>query len=325
MQRRMFIAVVCGVAAWPGVALAQAPKRVRQIAYLTGIAEEDPVGQSRISAFRQELAKLGWIEGDNVQVTIYAHAGDPAKLRSNAVNLTRTVPDAILVNGATALRALSPETTTIPTVFVNVGEATAKTFVASLAHPGGNMTGFSMSEATIGQKWLEVLKEIAPGTTRVLVINSAKDRPGAEAVQTVAEPLNIALTISGVRNADEIERAIDEFAREENGAMLVLPTSIATLHRDKIAALAARYRLPAVYPYRFFAEQGGLLSYGVDVIELHRRAASYVDRILRGEKPGNLPVQAPTKYELVINLRTANALGISVPPTLLVRADEVIE
>jgi putative ABC transport system substrate-binding protein len=327
MRRRECITLLGGaVVAWPLAARAQQSERMRRIGVLMNLAESDPEGQALLAAFRQRVRDLGWVEGRNIQMEYRWTVASADRARALAAELVGMKPDVILASGGTALSALLQETRSVPIVFVGAGDP----FIASLARPGGNATGFTASEATIGTKWLEMLKEIAPGITRVVILSS--DNPGSSVLlpplEAAAASLGVRATVAHVHDAAEIERAIDASAREPNVGLLVLAGSLAGVHRDLIIALAARYRLPAIYARAAAPRRGGLLSYGVNGIEIndnYRKAAEYVDRILRGEKPSDLPVQAPTKYELVINLKTAKALGLTVPLTLQVQADEVIE
>jgi putative ABC transport system substrate-binding protein len=295
---------------------------------LIAIAESDPEAQARVMAFREALHALGWVDGRNARLDIRYAAGDPERMRTYAAELIAMKPDVILANSSAALAAVRRETRTVPIVFVQVADPVGGGFVESLARPGGNITGFATTEYEMGGKWLDLLKEIAPAVTRVAVLRDPAIASGAGqlgAIQAVASTFRVSITPATARDVGEIERAINAFARESNGGLIVLPSALTALHRELIVDLAARHRLPAVYPYRYFVTAGGLVSYGLDNIDLFRRAAGYVDRILKGEKPADLPVQAPTKYELVINLKAAKALGLAVPPTLLARADEVIE
>jgi len=329
MNRRAFIAGLGGAAAWPMAAQAQQPERVRRIGVLIPFAENDPQTHVRVTAFQQSLQELGWMAGRNIQFE-YRFAGpDPASMRAHAVALVAMAPDVILASSPQVLAALQQETHTIPIVFVNVADPVGVNLVESLARPGGNMTGFTDFEFSIVGKWLELLKEIAPSLTRVAVILAPKHVTNAallSSIESVAPSFGVHLTPAPVRDAAEIERAINVFAREANGGLVVLPSPVTVgIPSKAIISLAALYRLPAVYPFSSLAIQGGLMSYGVDDTDQYRRAASYVDRILRGAKPADLPVQAPTKYELVINLKTAKALGLEVPLHFQQRADEVIE
>jgi putative ABC transport system substrate-binding protein len=328
MNRREFMTLLGGTAAaWPLVARAQQSGRVRRIGALMGIAENDPESQARITAFLQRLQELGWTEGHNVRIDYRFAGGDTRRMRAYAAELVGLAPDVILVQSNDGLAALRQETRTVPIVFAVVADPVGSGFVESLARPGGNITGFTIFEPSLGGKWLQALKEIAPGVTRVAAILHPETTANVEflrAAEAAASSFGVTLTAAGVHDAAEIERAVTAFATEPNGG-LVVPHPVTAAHRDLIIGLAARHRLPAVYSFRFFATAGGLMAYGNDAVDLFRRAASYVDRILKGEKPGELPVQAPTKFELVINLKTANALGLTVPPNLVARADEVIE
>jgi putative ABC transport system substrate-binding protein len=330
MRRREFVAGLGGAAAWPLAARAQQqPDRMRRVAVIMVNAESDVQGQARVAAFRRGLRELGWIEGSNARIDFRWAAGDPARARVHASELVALAPDVIVANGSPAVAALHEATRSIPVVFVVVTDPVGAGYVQSLARPGGNITGFSTFEPEIGGKWLELLEEIAPGLERVGGILDPAFRGFAavwHAIEGMAPKLGLELTTIVLRApADDLESAIAAFAQKPRGALIVFPTAINNIQRDRIAALAARHRLPAVYPFALYATAGGLMSYGVDSVDLFRRGASYVDRILNGEKPADLPVQAPIKYELVINLKTAKALGLQVPPTLLARADEVIE
>jgi ABC-type uncharacterized transport system substrate-binding protein len=329
VQRRQFIALLGGTAAaWPFAARAQQPERMRRIGVLITLAADDPQGQARHSAFAQGLQQWGWVIGRNVQIDIRWGAAVPDRARTYAAELIALSPDVILATGSATVGPLLEVTRVVPIVFVVVPDPVAAGFVDSLAHPGGNATGFINFEYGIGAKWLELLKEVSPTVRRVGVIRDTALAVGAGqfgAMQAAAPSFGVELTPLNVRDAAEIERSIATFARLPNSGIIVTGSALAIVHRELIAALAARHGLPSVYPERSFAHGGGLLSYGPHFVEQYRQAASYVDRILKGEKPAELPVQAPTKYELVINLKTAKALGLEVPPTLLARADEVIE
>jgi len=330
LRRRDFITLLGGAAAvWPLAARAQQGERVRRIGVLAPLPETDAEGQARIAALRKGLRDLGWTEGRNIKIDYRATAGDPARAHAFAAELVALKPDVIIVAAVSeTLTTLQRETRTIPIVFTQIHDPVASGFVASLARPGGNLTGFSMFDATTGSKWLELIRQIAPGVTRAGIIydpGSPSSKDLLPAIEAGAPSLGLRLSHFPVRNGAEIERAVSEFAAEANGGLIVLPGSVIVIHRELIVALEARHRLPAVHALRYFVALGGLASYGVDNIDLYRRAASYVHRILKGEKPADLPVQAATKFELVINLTTAKALGIDVPPTLLARADEVIE
>jgi putative tryptophan/tyrosine transport system substrate-binding protein len=327
MRRREFIILLGGAAAaWPLSARAQQPERMRRIGVLMSTRADDPEGQTRIAAFLGGLQQLGWTDGRNVEINARWATGD-AEGRKYAAELVALAPDVILGTGL-YVGSLQQVTQTVPIVFVLVADPVGAGFVASLARPGGNATGFSFSEYGISGKWLELLKQIAPSVTRVAVLRNPADPAGTGqwgAIQSVAPSFGVELIPLGVRDPSEIERAVTEFARGSNGGLIVVAGGLVIVHRELIIALAARHRLPAVYFNRMYVTGGGLISYGPENFDQYRRAASYVDRILKGEKPADLPVQAPTKYELLINLKTAKALGIEVPPTLLARADEVIE
>jgi ABC-type uncharacterized transport system substrate-binding protein len=328
VKRREFITLLSGAAAWPLAARAQQPGRVRRIGVLMAINADDAEAQARIAAFVQGLQQLGWTVGKNVHIDYRLAGIDADTLRKYAAELVALAPDVILAQSSPTIAALLQATHTVPIVFTLIVDPVGAGYVDSLAHPGGNATGFTVFEYAIGGKWLELLKEIAPRVTRVAVLREAAVAAGPAqfgAAQTVAPSLGMELRPVDTRDAGDIERAITAFARGANSGLLVTGSSSATLHRDLIVALAAQYRLPAVYFTRFFVTAGGLISYGPDYVDEFRRAAGYVDRILRGEKPAELPVQAPTKYELAINLKTAKGLGLEIPPALLARADEVIE
>jgi putative ABC transport system substrate-binding protein len=328
MRRRDLISLLGGAAAWPFAARAQQPERMRRIGVLSSLAADDPESQARHAAFLQGLQEWGWTAGRNVQIDYRWGAGDADRFRKYAVELVALAPDVILATGSPVTSALLQATHTVPIVFAQVPDPVANGFVASLAKPGGNATGFTIYEYGTSGKWLELLKEISPHVTRAIVLRDPAIASGIgqlAAIQGVAPRLGVELRPVGVRDAGEIERAVTAFAREPNAGLIVLASPLAIVQRDLIITLAARHRLPAVYGLRFFVTSGGLISYGPDSIEPYRRAAGYVDRILKGEKPAGLPVQAPTKYDLVLNLKTAKALGLTVPPTLLARADEVIE
>ena len=329
MRRRQFITLLGGVAAaWPLAARAQQTERVRRIGVLFSLAATDLESQKRKAAFEQGLQELGWTDGRNVQIEYRWGAGDADRFRKYAVELIAFAPDVILVSGGSAVGPLLQLTRTIPVVFTQTPDPVGAGFVDSLARPGGNATGFTYSEYGENAKLLELLKEIAPLVTRAAVLRDAASPQGTGqwgAIQAAAPSVQIEVSPVNVRNADAIERSVAAFARSPNGGLIVPGSSLAIVHRKLIIELAARYKLPVVYPIRFFVTAGGLISYGADATDPHRRAAAYVDRILKGEKPADLPVQAPTKYQLVINLKTAKALGLTIPPTLLARADEVIQ
>ena len=322
MRRREFITLLGGAAAWPLVARAQQGERVRKIGVLLGITESHPDAQARAVAFREGLRELGWIEGRNLQIEFYWRQtlGDD---RARAADLMAFAPDVIVTNNLFVISLL--QVRAIPIVFVQVPDPVAAGFVASLARPGGNVTGFTSYEQTITSKWLGLLKEAAPDVTRIAVLVTSSWAFSFRGMEVISAALGTRLNVAQVKNADEIERSIEAAARELSSGLIVLPGPETAIHRDKIIALTAKHRLPTVYPYRYYVASGGVMSYGIDTVHLTRQAASYVDRILRGAKPADLPVQAPTKFELVINLKSAKALGYAVPPTLLARADEVIE
>jgi putative ABC transport system substrate-binding protein len=327
VKRRQFITLIGAAAAWPLSARAQPGERIRRIGVLMYLPADDPEGQARFAALVQALTQLGWSEGRNLLIdTRWANAED---IRSHAMELAALAPDVLVAGTGTATVApLLQATRTVPIVFVSVIDPVGAGFVASLAQPGGNATGFTIFEFSMSGKWPELLKEIAPGVTRVAVLRDPAVASGIGqfgAVQIVAPSLGVQVTPVDVRDAGEIERALTAFARGLNGGLIVTGTAVAFVHRDLIISLANRHRLPAVYWHRRFVASGGLISYGPETPDPFRRAAGYVDRILKGEKPADLPVQAPTKYELVINLKTAKALGLEVPTTVLARADEVIE
>jgi ABC-type uncharacterized transport system substrate-binding protein len=330
VKRRRFVALLGGAVAacWPLTARAQQVDQMRRIAVLMGTADSDPDQKAMVSVFTRALEDLGWKEGANIHIEYRWAAGDTARLRAQAAELARLPLDAIFAQGTPATTALRQAAPTTPLVFVNVTDPVDTGLVSSLAHPGGNITGFTNYEFSMGGKWLEVLREIAPGIIRVAVVFNPDNpvMPGqVRSIEAAGPTLGIQVSARPVRNAEEVERAISAFASEANGGLLVLLDFLTLAHRELIIRLATRYRLPAGYGLRVFARSGGLFSYGVDPIDLFRQGASYVDRILKGAKPTDLPVQQPTKYELVINLKTAKALGLTMPPTLLARADEVIE
>jgi putative ABC transport system substrate-binding protein len=327
--RREFITLLGGlVAAWPLAVRAQQPERVRRIGILMSGAESDAQPRTEHAAFTRQLNELGWITGRNVNIDTRWGMGDAGRMLTEARNLVALAPDLILASGGVTMQALLQATHTIPIVFLQVLDPVGAGYVESLARPGGNVTGFTNFEYGMSGKWLELVKEIMLDMTRAAVLRDPGATSGTAqfaAIQAVAPYLKVDLIPLGLRNVSEIERSIAEFARTTNGGLIVLPGALAVVHRELIVSLAARHRLPAIYPYRYFAEAGGLMSYGPNPADQFRQAASYVDRILKGEKPADLPVQAPTQYELVINLNTAKALGLDVPSTLLARADEVIE
>jgi putative ABC transport system substrate-binding protein len=328
MRRRQFITLLGGAAAWPMIARAQQAVGVRRIGALMGLAADDPEGPIRVTAFAQGLQELGWSVGRNMRIDYRWTSGEADRIRRYAAELVALAPDVILTDGGSQVGPLQQATRTIPIVFVQIADPVGGGFVTSLARPGGNATGFSNFEYGFGAKWLELLKQIAPGLTRAAVLRDPVNPAGTGqfgVIQAVAPSFGVEVSPVGLRDADEIERGVTAFARASNGGLIVTPSLLTALHRDLIIGLAARHRLPAIYPFHFYVTSGGLISYGPDNIDQYRRAAGYVDRILKGEKPGDLPVQTPTKFELVINLKTAKALGLTVPPSLLAIADEVIE
>src|SRR5262245_25859367 len=327
MKRREFITLLGGAAAWPLAARAQ-QERMRHIGVLANLAAEDPQTQTRHAAFLQALQQLGWTVGRNVRIDYRWTAGKIEEIRRHAAELAALAPDVIVAPGTSSMGSLLQATQTVPIVFVLVSDPVGAGYVASLARPGGNATGFAQYDYSLSAKWLELLKQIAPAVTRAAVLRDPAIAAGIgqlAAIQAVAPSLGVEIIPVNVRDAPEIERAVAVFARSANGGLIVTGSPFSFAHRDLIVTLAARHKLPAIYWDRAPITSGGLISYGNDSIDLYRRAAGYVDRILRGEKPADLPVQAPTKYELVINLKTAKQLGIDVPPALLARADEVIE
>jgi len=330
MRRRDFVKVLIGAgAAWPVLVRAQRPDRMRRIGVLLGgPGVDDPDFQARTDTLAQALQQLGWIEGRNLQIDHRSSGGDTERSRKFAAELVALNPDLIVASGTVTVAPLLQITRTVPIVFVNVGDPVGAGFVDSLARPGGNATGFALFEYNLSAKWLELLKQIAPSVTRAVVLRDPAIVAGIgqfAVIQSVAPSVGIDVSPINVHDADEIERAVSAFARTANGGMVVTAGGLATVRRNVIIDLAARHKLPAVYYRRLYVADGGLISYGPDYIDQYRRAASYVDRILKGEKPSDLPVQTPTKYELVINLKTAKALGIAVPPALLAQANEIIE
>lgn len=328
MRRREFITLVVGAAGWPLAVHAQQPERMRRVGVLLAPAADDPDALARVAAFTQGLQQAGWSIGQNLRIDIRWGAGSSDNIRKHAAELVALAPDVVLVGGAGTLAALQQASRSVPTVFVQVIDPVAGGFIDNMAQPGGNATGFTTYEFGMSAKWLELLKEFAPRVTRVAVLRDPT-LPGGigqlAAIQSVAPNFGVVLSPVNVRNASEIERAVAAFARTLNSGLIMTGGPLTNIHRKLIAELAVRHRLPLICANRIHVTAGGLASYGVDFIDQHRRAAGYVDRILKGERPADLPVQAPTKYELVINLKTAKALGIAVPPTLLARADEVIE
>jgi putative ABC transport system substrate-binding protein len=331
MKRREFIGLVVGSAAWPFAAARaqQQGERTRLIGVYMASTADDLEIKARVAGFHEALEKLGWVEGRNMRLEHrWEGALSTDRAAAHTADLVRLGPDVILTQGSPVTEALAKATRDIPIVFVGASDPLSSGLVASLAHPGGNLTGFTNFEFSIGEKWLETLKEVSPALTRVLVIGAAGNSGNAgllSAISEAAPSLNLQVVPALLSQGAEIEDAINAFVREPDGGLIVLPASLVLERRDHVVALASRYRLPAMYPLRPYINSGGLMSYDTDIVDLYRRAAAYVDRILRGEKPGDLSVQVPTKYELVINLKAAKALGLAVPLRLLARADEVIE
>jgi putative ABC transport system substrate-binding protein len=328
IERRKFLATLGGAAAWPLAASAQQRERMRRIGVLMNQAADDPEGQARLVAFVQGLQQLGWTDRRNVHIDTRWTAGDAERMRKYAAEFAALAPDVVLATGSFGVGPLLQATRTVPIVFVIVPDPVGAGFVDSLARPGGNATGFLQFEYAMSGKWLELLKQIAPGVTRAGVLRDPAITAGIGqfgVIQSVAQALGVEVRPINVRDPGEIERGVAAFAQSSNGGLIVTGSALATVHRKLIIDLAARHRLPTVYVVRYFVNDGGLMSYGIDYLDQYRQAAGYVDRILKGEKPADLPVQAPTKYELVINLKTAKALGLTVPDSLLARADEVIE
>jgi len=328
VKRREFITLLGGAAAWPLAAQAQQPERMRRVGVLMPHVQNNPVAQARIAALSQELQQLGWGVGRNLAIDVRFAGPYAAGIRKQAAELVASAPDVILANGSAAVGPLLEVTRTVPIVFVIVPDPVGGGFVDNLARPGGNATGFMQFEYSLSGKWLELLKQIAPGVTRAAIMRDPTSPTGTGqfgAIQSVAPALGVEVSPLGMSDAREIERAVAAFARGANGGLIVTGSALAQLHRDLIISLAARHKLPAMYFERFFVTAGGLISYGPDLVDQFRRAADYVNRVLKGEKPADLPVQAPTKYEIILNLKTAKALGLDIPPTVLARADEVIE
>jgi putative ABC transport system substrate-binding protein len=329
MRRREFITLLGGAAvAWPIAGHAQQPERMRRIGVILPATADDPQFQTWVGAFLQGLGQLGWIIGRNVRIDTRWATANADEIRRHAAELAALAPDVVLAHGGSTVGPMLQATRTVPIVFPVAVDPVGAGFVQSLARPGGNATGFISAEYSLSGKMLELLKQFAPGLTRAAVLRDVANPSGSAlfaAIQAVAPSLRVEVSPVDLSNAGEIERAITTFARSSNGGLIVTASGFAVAHGDLIVALAARHRLPAIYPYRFLVTGGGLISYGADYVDQYRRAAGYVDRILKGEKPADLPVQAPTKYELAINLKTAKALGLDVPATVLARADEVIE
>ena len=329
MRRREFVTLIGGAALWPLTAQGQQPERMRRIGVLPGGGDtDDPRSQPNISAFLQALQQLGWADGRNVKIDYRWPAGDADKARKYAAELVALAPEVIVTISSTNMTALLQATRTVPIVFVAVADPVGAGYVDSLSRPGGNATGFLLFDYSLSTKWLELLKEVAPGVKRAAVLRDPTISSGPAqfgVIQAAAPSLRVEVSPVNVHDASEIERGVTAFARSGNGGLIVTGSPLSLVHREVIIALSARHKLPAMYFLRQFVTDGGLISYGPNVPDQARRAAGYVDRILKGEKPADLPVQAPTKYELVINLKTAKTLGLDIPPTLLARADEVIE
>jgi putative tryptophan/tyrosine transport system substrate-binding protein len=331
VKRRDFITLFGGAAAaWPLAARAQQPAQIRRVGMLIGYAENDPETQARLSAFRQALEQLGWKEGRSIRLDYRFAPASPDEAQRFAKELVALRPDVLVGNSTPATAALLRETRTIPIVFVGVSDPVGSHFVATIPQPGGSITGFTNFEPSLIGKWLEILKEVAPGVTRAAVMFNPKTAPDQGAFfldpfEPLARSLGVEPIIARVTDASEIESAVAALARKPGGSLIIMPDAFNTVHRQLIILLTARHLLPAIYPYRYQAVEGGLLSYGVDTVDLMRRAAPYVDRILKGEKPADLPVQAPVKFELVVNLRAARVIGLTAPPAVIARADEVIE
>jgi len=329
MQRREFITLLGGAAAaWPVAARAQQSERMRRIGVLLPSVADDADFQTFFGAFLQALAQLGWSIGGNVRVDVRWATGNAASIRKHAAELVALAPDVIVVHGGSTVSPMQQATRTIPIVFTVAGDPVAAGFADSLARPGGNITGFMTAEYSTAGKWLELLKQVAPSVTRVAILRDPRVPSGLgqfSAIQTAAVSLRIEVSPINVRDISEIERGVAAFARSPNGGLIVIGSSLAQQQRNPIVSLATRHKLPAVYFTRLFVSAGGLLSYGVDFIDQYRRAAGYVDRILKGEKPSELPIQAPVKYQMAVNLKAAKAIGLTIPPSVLTSADEVIE
>ena len=328
IARRKFVAALSGAVAWPLTARAQQVDRMRRVGVLNGSGVDDTQGQADVAAFLQGLQQLGWTESRNVHIETRWGGGNPADLRKYASELVTLAPDVILAGGAASVGPLIEATRTVPIVFAIVPDPVGAGYVESLARPGGNATGFMMFEYNLSGKWLELLKEIVPSVTRAAILRDTSIAAGIgqfAIIQSVAPSVGVDVTPIDLRDATEIERAVAAFAQSANGGLILTASPLSAVHRDLIIALAARYKLPAVYDNRLFVAAGGLISYGPNFPDQYQRAASYVDRILKGAKPADLPVQVPTKYELIINLKTARALGRTVPQSILARADDVIE
>jgi putative ABC transport system substrate-binding protein len=328
MRRRDFLGFLGGTAAWPLAARAQQPNRIRLLGVLMGFAESDPIARSMVAAFRSTLSKLGWTEGSNVRIELRWAGPDPDRINTFAKELADLRPDAILGQTTPVVRALAREMPTIPIVFVTVSDPTGSGFAANFAHPGGNITGFTVDDPALGGKWVELLKQMAPGTTRVALLFNPAGPPlqfFLPAIQAAASSFNVQVNVVTIHAKHEIEGVIAEQARDLGGSLIVMPNAFNTTNRELIIALAARHGVPAIYFSAYGAQSGGLIGYGSDYAEQSRQAAGYIDRVLKGTKPADLPIQAPTKFELVINLKAAKALGLQTPEKLIALANEVIE
>ena len=328
MRRREFITVVGGAAGWPLVALAQQSPAIQRIGVLMGLSNGDPTGQRYVASFKRGLQELGWIEGQNMRIDYRWVADDVERIRTSAEELVNFKPDVILAHSGLTVAQLQRQTSTIPIVFLHIVDPVATGFVKTLARPGGNITGFTPGELSLTGKLVEILKELAPRLERVAIVHNPAQAPQLgmlQAIQAAAQTLGLAAIPSAIRDADEIEAAVNVFSHEPGSGFVVLANPITNRHRGLILKLMTDRKLPAIYPFRYFAEEGGLVSYGVDAAGQFYQAASYVDLIIKGARPAELPVQQPTKFELVINLKSARALGLTVPPALLARADEIIE
>jgi len=327
MKRREFVTLLGGAAAWPLAARAQQGERMRRIGVLLNTAADDPMAQARVAAFVQGLQAAGWSDGRNVRIDTRGAAGDPGNFRKYAAELIALGPDVVLAGTTSAVLQLQQASRTVPIVFVSAIDPVGSGLIASMARPGGNITGFVVFEYALAVKWLELLKEIAPGVKRAAVLRDPTIAAGIGQFAAIQAAGSVGMELSAIdlRDGGEIERAVADFAQRPNGGLIVTASQFGSNNPGPLAALAARHKLPSVYPFRYFASAGGLMSYGPDQLDEYHRAAAYVDRILKGEKPADLPVQAPTKYQLAINLKTAMGLGLTVPPALLARADDVIE
>jgi putative ABC transport system substrate-binding protein len=328
MKRREFIASVGAIAAWPFTARAQQSERVRRIGVLMGYAETDPSAQAQVEALRQGLDRLGWEEGRNILIDVRFPAADAGRVRAILTELMSLAPDVLVTNTNLVTAVVQAEVRTIPIVFISVGDPVGAGFVSDEARPTGNLTGFANWRPSLGEKWLELLKEIAPQVERIGILMHPEEPINAQFykfAEAAAPALKVKPVALGVRDADEIKRALTAFAAERNGGFIVIPHAVTLINRDLIVALATRLRLPALYPFAFYAKAGGLMSYSFDPLNQFRQGAEYVDRILRGAKPADLPVQYPTKFQLVVNLTTAKALGLAIPASVLSLADEMVE